>query len=111
MGKRQSDTRENVLYILLVIVLLLSVGCNTTKHLGEKDHLVRKNRIILKSEKRIANKGELKDNLGRFMIQKPNSVFFGIPFKLLFYNRHYYRLHERPDSLLPKSVVRHVLLD
>ncbi len=111
MGKRLFDTRKSVFYILLVIGLSIITSCNTTKHLGEKDYLVRKNSITLKSEKKIANKGELKDNLGRFMIQKPNNTVFGIPLKLLLYNRHYYRLHEKPDSLLPKSVERPVIFD
>ena len=110
MGKRLFDNRKNFFYLLLLAFALLA-GCNTTKHLSDKQYLVRKNKLTLKSEEKIANKGELKDNLGRYMIQKRNSVLFGIPFKLLFYNRHYYRLHEKPDSLLPKSVERPEIFD
>ncbi len=110
MGKRLFDKRKNFFYLLLLAFALLA-GCNTTKHLSDKQYLVRKNKLTLKSEEKIANKGELKDNLGRYMIQKRNSTLFGIPFKLLFYNRHYYRLHEKPDSLLPNSVERPEIFD
>ncbi len=110
MGKRRSDNRKRFFYPLLAAIALLA-GCNTTKHLSDKQYLVRKNKLTLKSEKKIANRGELKDNLERYMIQKRNTTLFGIPFKLVFYNRHYYRLHEKPDSMLPKSVERPEIFD
>jgi outer membrane protein assembly factor BamA len=110
MGKRIFYNRKYFLNILLVFIALLA-ACNTTKHLDDKQYLVRKNKLTLKTEKKITNKGELKDNLGRYMIQKRNSTFLGIPFKLVFYNRHYYRLHEKPDTSLPKSVERPEIFD
>ena len=110
MGKRFFDNR-NILFYLLLAALILPVACNTTKHLDDKQYLVRKNNLTLKTEKKIVNKGELKDNLTRYIIQKRNSTLFGIPFKLVFYNRHYYRLHEKPDTSLPKSVERPEIFD
>ncbi len=110
MGKRLFDNRTIFFHLLLVAFALLA-ACNTTKHLDDKQYLVRKNKLTLKSEKKITNKGELKDNLGHYMIQKRNSTLFGIPFKLVFYNRHYYRLHELPDTSLPKSVERPEIFD
>ncbi len=110
MGKRGFDKRNIIIYLLLA-ALILPVACNTTKHLGDNQYLVRNNKLTFKTEKKIANKGELKDNLGRYMMQKRNSTLFGIPFKLIFYNRHYYRLHDLPDTSLPKSVERPEIFD
>jgi len=102
--------------ILFTGVILLSVSCNPTKNLGDKQYLVQKNRIILKSNKPISNKGERKDNLSKMVAQKPNSnavdiLPFRTPLKLWRYNHRYKKVHALPDSLLPKSVERPVILD
>ena len=110
MGQRLFDCRKNFFHLLLLAFGLVA-ACNTTKNLGDKQYLVRKNKLTLKSDKKIANKGELKDNLSHYMIQKRNTTLFGIPFKLIFYNRHYYRLRDKPDSLLPSSVERPEIFD
>ncbi len=112
MSNKVFDNRNRVLNMLLAAVFLLSIGCHSTRNLGDHQYLLRKNKIVLKSEKPIANKGELKDNLGRYIIQKPNSYFLGIfPVKLTLYNRRYDELHNAPDTSLPKSRERPVILD
>ena len=114
MARTLLDYRKKSFYLrLLLVVWSLSVACNSTKHLTDAQFLVRKNSISVKSEKKISNKGELKDNLTRYIMQKPNSYFLfpGTTVKLSLYNRHYNRFHDLPDSSLPKSVERPVIYD
>lgn len=112
MSKRIFEIRKMASNVLLVLMLWVVAGCHTTRYLTENQYLVKKNRIILTSDKVMTNKGEIKDNLARLAVQKPNSYFLGIvPIKLALYNKRYEKLHNRPDSLLPKSVQRPVLLD
>ena len=113
MIKRRTDNTKKIIYILLAVVMVLSAGCHRTRHLTDKQYLLRKSNVVLRSEKKIPNKGEIKDNLSRYIIQKPNSYFIlpGITWKLSLYNRRYDALHLRPDTLLPKSVERPVIFD
>ena len=113
MTKRLFDNRRNTFYLLLAVVLFLSIGCNSTKHLSDKELLLRKTRVTIKSEKKVYNKGEIKDNLTRYILQKPNSYFLfpGTTVKLSLYNRHYNRLHSLMDDSLPKSVERPIIYD
>ncbi len=112
MSNSQLSQRNSLFYLLLPVALLLSAGCHTTKYLGPNQYLLRKNRIIIKSEQPITNKGELKDNLSRLVLQKPNTRTASlIPFKLIVYNKRYNKLHNRPDSSLPKSVEKPVIVD
>lgn len=101
--------------ILLMAVLSLMVSCSTTKHLESNQYLVKKNIIVLKSEKIITRKGELRDNLNRVIVQKPNTTFdilpIKMPRKLWKYNRRYNKYHNVPVDSLPKSVERPVILD
>jgi len=98
--------------MLPAAILLLSIGCHSTRHVGDNQYLLRKNKVELKSDKPITNKGELKDNLGKYIIQKPNTYFLGMfPMKLSLYNKRYNKLHDKPDTSLPKSVERPVILD
>jgi outer membrane protein assembly factor BamA len=64
----------------------------------------------------MTNKGEIKDILGSLAIQRPNTIPIDIlpvklPLKLWRYNRRYRKLHNKPDSLLPKNVERPVIFD
>lgn len=103
-------------FVLLLLALTALTGCSSTKHLPEGSYLLWKNRVELKSDKVITNKGELKENLDNLIVQQPNSNFMGIsvvkiPKKLWGYNRRYRKLHNLPDSLLPKSKERPVIFD
>ncbi|MCD6013552.1 MAG: surface antigen [Flavipsychrobacter sp.] len=102
--------------ILLVAVVFLLPACNSTKHLKEGQYLLRKNKVNIKYEGKLTQKVEIKDNLNKIIVQKPNANFLGFlpfptPTKLWLYNLRYRKLHRRPDSLLPKSVERPVILD
>ena len=111
MSNSGSDRIISVFNILLAVVFALSTGCTSTKHIPDNQSLLKKNRITLKADKPMANKGEMKDNLSKYVIQKPNSRSLGIPMKLWLYNHRYNKLHDRPDSLLPKSTERPAILD
>ncbi len=105
-----------LLNALLVAVILLSAACNSTKHIKEGQYLLRKNKVTIKYEGKLTQKVEIKDNLNKIIVQKPNTNAFNFlpfptTFKLWLYNSRYRKLHRRPDSLLPKSVERPVLLD
>ena len=113
MTGRLFDNGKVFFYILLPVALGLLAGCNRTKHLTDKQYLVRNNSVKIRSDNKVYNKGEIKDNLTRYIIQKPNSYFLfpGTTVKLSLYNRHFNRFHDRPDSTLPKSVERPVIYD
>ncbi len=96
---------------ILLVAALFVTGCSSTKNIGNNDSLLVKNKVTLKSNNIIYNKGEMKDNLLRLVVQKTNSKEFGARRKLWYYNFRYDKFHSRPDSLLPKSAERPVLLD
>lgn len=110
MSNRIFDSRK--LHLFLLLLAILSASCNTTQHLRENQFLVKQNKVILKSEYKITNRGELKESLNHYVIQKPNTYTFNIlPLKLWRYNRRYDKYSIRPDTSLPKSVERPVVLD
>lgn len=116
MSYRRYDKRISVQFLLLTAVLLLLGACKSTKHLSPSESLLVKNKVIMHSDHKITQRQEIKDNLNRMIIQKPNTNAFDfLPFKtplrLWRYNRRYNKLHNRPDSSLPKSVERPVILD
>jgi outer membrane protein insertion porin family len=112
MACRSPDNKKRVVYILLLGFVILSAACHSTRNLEASQYLLRKNTIIFKSELPVANKGEKKDNLSKYVIQKPNKRFlFFFPAKLWLYNRKYTRYHNRPDASLPKSVERPAIID
>lgn len=104
--------RNNTLIMLLIAVLLVSVGCNATRHVEKDKHMLRRTRIVLRSDKVMANRGEIKDNLNRMIQQKPNNYWLGVfPVNIYLYNMRYRRFKDRPDSLLPKYAKRPVIID
>jgi hypothetical protein len=66
-----------VLFILLVILI---VACDATKHVPENDYLLEKNTIIVNNQKKSSQK------LYSFLRQKPNQRILGIPVSLHLYN-------------------------
>ncbi len=104
--------------LLLPVVLFLIVvsSCSSVKHLKDDESLLWKNKLTLTNKAPMPNKGELKESLGNIISQQPNSTYMGIsltkiPMKLWRYNNKYHKYHKLPDSLLPKSVERPVILD
>ncbi len=88
-------------------------GCSSTKNLKPNEFLLADNEIFLSSNSELKNKGEIKDNLTRLLVQKPNSISWILrsPVKLWVYNYKYAKYRDRPDSLLPKYVERPVIFD
>ena len=111
MSNRLFNIKHLVTDLLIIAVIILSAGCHTTRHLDNNQFLLKKNRVVLRSDHKIAGRSEVKDNLSKMILQKPNSRFAGIPFKLLLYNRHYNKLHTEAADSLPKSVERPVIVD
>lgn len=112
----KTHNNKQLLYSLLAGFICLFASCKSTKHLGPNQYLVHQNKVVLVSEKPIANKGERKDNLTRIIAQKPNTdavdlLPFNTRFKLWRYNHNYKKFSNRSDSALPKSVERPVILD
>ena len=67
---------------ILFLVFLISIltACNSVKHVAENEHLLAENIIFVDSVK--SNTGELQ----KYILQKPNSRFLGIPFGLHIHN-------------------------
>jgi outer membrane protein insertion porin family len=116
MGKRLYYNRIATRIAICLSAIFVLAGCRSTKHIPDGQYLLWKNKLVLNSDKIMTNKGEIKDNLDRIIVQKPNSNYLGlsptkVPKKLWSYNRRYKKLHNRPDSLLPKSVERPTIFD
>lgn len=96
------------LYLLCVLVY----GCSATKYVPEGQHLLVANKLKIKSDRTITNKGVLEDQLSILVIQKPNTYWSGIfPFKLWRYNLRARKYERDPNAELPKSQERPVLYD
>jgi len=65
---------------LFFFLFILFAACNSTKHVAENEHLLRKNYIYVDS---VRNKS---DELQKYVLQKPNPRFLGLPFGLYFHN-------------------------
>ena len=111
MNYKLLHNAKSVIIILFLGILLLAESCNTFRHLSNDQFLLRKNSVIFNTQSKITGKGEIKDNLNKLIAQKPNSRFLRVPVKLLLFNRHYYRLHNRAIDSLPASVERPVIFD
>ncbi len=116
MGRRPNYKKTGWYIVPVLTALAILSACRSTKHLKENEYLLWKNKLELRTDKVMLNKGEIKDNLESIIAQKPNSNYLDlspvkVPMKLWRYNRRYKKLSTRPDSLLPKSVERPVFLD
>lgn len=101
---------------VLLLALIALASCQSIKHLPEGKYLLWKNKVELRNQEVMVNKGELRENLDNLIIQQPNSNFMGlsvvrIPWKLGRYNLRYRKFGSRPDSLLPKTLERPVIFD
>lgn len=64
-------------YFLLII---LFVSCNSTKHVTDEEHMLTHNYFLIDSVKTNANE------LQKYVLQKPNARFLGLPLGLYFHN-------------------------
>lgn len=118
MGERLFHKTRLQIFILPAILAFLVSACHPTRYVPEHKYLLWKNEVVLRSDKVMTNRGEIKDNLANIIVQKPNSTSallsilpFRIPAKLSKYNRRTKRLGYRPDSLLQKNEERPVIFD
>jgi outer membrane protein insertion porin family len=106
--------RHRVYFFMLPILLLLLVGCSTTRNLKENEILLRDHHIKLKTDKTFSDKGALSDQLYALTAQRPNSYFLGkLPFKLWLYNLRYkkYQADTSNFQIETKVVEKPVILD
>ncbi len=66
--------------VLFIVLVMLIVACDATKHVPENSYLLEKNTIIVNEQKKSTRK------LYSFLRQKPNEKILGIPFSLYVYN-------------------------
>lgn len=66
--------------LILLLFILLYTACNSVKHVAENEHLLTENLIVVDSAKSKSNE------LQKYILQKPNSRFLGIPFGLYIHN-------------------------
>ena len=89
-GRCFSHTRLLLAFVILWGAFLSS--CSPTKHLNEGEYLLRKNSLKIQSDRALTRRGELRENLERLIIQKPNTRLLGIiPYKVWLYNLRYDR--------------------
>lgn len=109
---RQPPNFFNV--ILLLWGLGLLSGCSSTKHVKEGEYLLRKVNIKLTTDRTLADKSALTDQLNSLIPQQPNNYFLGrFPIKLYLYNMRYkkYALDTNNFQLKNKVVEKPVILD
>lgn len=117
--KYKTIATRGYLLIALLVCLLSLAQCSVTRHVPEDKLLLRSNKIELNSDKKAAEKSELKEQLESITLQKPNTYLFGIwPYKVWLYNLRYqkytidstnYQLESRtvePPAILDTTQVR-----
>lgn len=106
--------RKNTALWLLPLLVFFA-GCSATKHIPEGKYLLQSNTLKIKSDQSITRRGELNDQLGSLIIQKPNMRFLGMPYKVWLFNGRY--RHYSKDTgaanfqLKTKTVERPVIYD
>ena len=63
MGRRPDYKKTGRYMVPALLVLTILSACRSTKHLKEDEYLLWKNRLELRTNKVMLNKGEIKDNL------------------------------------------------
>ncbi|OJW77627.1 MAG: hypothetical protein BGO69_07330 [Bacteroidetes bacterium 46-16] len=113
MSQRRTDHNNILVAALLAFLSSFLYSCDATKHLRENEYLLRSNTVHLQSENKIKHKAELKDNLARIIVQKPNKYTFGIPTKVWLYNIRYdkYQKDTTNFQIKSKTVEKPVVYD
>ena len=104
--------------IFIAFLFLMGLGllssCSSTKHLPEGKYLLRKVNIKLSTDKTLADKSALTDQLNSLIPQQANTYFLGkMPVKIWLYNMRYkkYALDTTNFQLKNKVVEKPVALD
>ncbi len=103
-------------FVIFCFFFSLLFSCSSTKNLKENELLLQKNSISIKSKNKIKNLGDIKDNLYKLTIQKPNTTynilgFIPVKYKLGHYNYKLKRKGILPDSMMRKSMEKPILFD
>lgn len=108
-------TRNWPLPALLLLFIAIAAGCNATKHIPDGQYLLRRNTMKIRSDQSITRRGELNDQLASLVIQKPNTYFLGMPYKVWLYNGRYRKYNKDTGAvnfqLKSKTVERPVIYD
>ncbi|MCH8904798.1 MAG: BamA/TamA family outer membrane protein [Bacteroidetes bacterium] len=80
--------KHGIIQIFIAVLILVSVGCSTSRHLQENEALLHKNTIKhIKDHSEKHKKAYKKSALQKLLKQKPNDRFFGtVRLKLRLYN-------------------------
>jgi outer membrane protein insertion porin family len=79
--------RNFLLLCSLMMILLITTGCNNTRYLTEGETLYTGNKVMIVDEAVAASeRKDLERELSEAVRPKPNRSFLGIKFKLTFYN-------------------------
>ena len=75
-----------ILWISIFSLLGGSSSCSLSRSLKDGEYLLKKNQIVIIGEKRVKEKQQVKEDLKRVAVQKPNAKVFGfMPIKLWFF--------------------------
>jgi hypothetical protein len=66
--------------LFFVLILIYLVSCSSIKHVQEDESLLKENTIYVNEKK------NAKDEITRFLVQRPNQKALGMPLSLYFYN-------------------------
>ena len=92
--------------VFFLFLVWLLTGCSSTRLLRDREHLLRKNDLDIKSRKSLTRKGELNDQLRSLIIQKPNAYALGfIPFRLWLYNARHKKLPRDTTQVRPSRQI------
>ncbi len=115
MGLRRSTFSPYIVLVLFSLLLAALTGCDATRHLKDGEYLLKKNNLKLQTDKGITKRGELKDNVERLIVQKPNThlLMSYMPYKVWLYNLRYkkYVKDTANFQFKSKTVERPVVFD
>lgn len=111
-----SRNRHNLLWMGIPIILftMLLSSCSVTRYVPQDKYLLRKNKIVLESDKKGSEKEELKEQIETLTAQQTNTYLLGfMPYKVWLYNLRHKRYEQDSSNfqLRSKTVEAPVLLD
>lgn len=112
MGSNRTSFLLRSACILLFAAGILLSGCQSTRRVKDGEHLLRENKLQIRSDKSITRRGVLEDQLNMIVLQKTNTYWSGLfPIKLWRYNLRSEKYVNNPLLELPKSQEKPVIYD